>query len=109
MAILRKSSAYKTGFQISLRFTLTQHSRDSKLIESLIEYLGCGEIYIRKGYLAVDFIVVKFDDLTHKIIPFFLKYPIKGIKSNDFEDFCKITEIMKEKGHLTMEGLEQIS
>jgi hypothetical protein len=47
-------------------------------------------------------------DITTKIIPFFSKYPIKGIKSLDFSDFCKVAQKMENKDHLTEEGLNQI-
>ena len=57
---------------------------------------------------AVVFKVTKFSDLTQNIIPFFSKYPILGVKSKDFYDFCEVADIMKEKGHLTIEGLNKI-
>jgi hypothetical protein len=31
-----------------------------------------------------------------------------GVKSLDFQDWCKAAEIVKKKGHLTTEGLEQL-
>ena len=52
--------------------------------------------------------VRKLSDINDKIIPFFQKYPIIGIKSKDFYDFCKVAEMLKDKKHLTMEGLKQI-
>jgi len=67
--------------------------------------------------------VTKSLDITEKIIPFFEKYPIPppptphmcgvgvgefGVKSLDFNDFCKVAYKFKSKGHLTPEGLEQI-
>jgi hypothetical protein len=52
--------------------------------------------------------VSKFLDLTDKVIPFLNKYPILGVKSKDFYDFCNVVNIMKLKQHLTREGLEQI-
>jgi len=30
------------------------------------------------------------------------------VKSKDFADFCKVVDIIKVKGHLTAEGLDQI-
>jgi hypothetical protein len=30
------------------------------------------------------------------------------VKAQDFKDFCKVADLMKEKKHLTEEGLEQI-
>lgn len=52
------------------------------------------EIFIRE---VMDFKVTKFYDITNKIIPFFQKYPILGVKSKDFEDWCRVVVLMKEK------------
>lgn len=50
----------------------------------------------------------KSRDLTEKIIPFFEKYPIKGVKGKDFNYWCRVAELTKEKKHLTEEGLKEI-
>ena len=47
-------------------------------------------------------------DINNKIIPFFNKYPILGIKSLDFADFKKVAEIMYNKEHLTESGFNDI-
>jgi hypothetical protein len=52
--------------------------------------------------------VSKISDINNKIIPFFIKYPIIGIKRLDFEDFCKVAVLIQDKAHLTIEGLEKI-
>jgi hypothetical protein len=100
------SSSCRLGVQVKLIFKLTQHVRDEELMRSLIDYLGCGNVSIYKE--AVDYLVTKFSDLTDKVIPFFKKYPILGVKSKDFEDFCKVAELMQNKDHLTASGLDQI-
>lgn len=41
-------------------------------------------------------------------MPFFDKYQIKGTKELDFTDFKKVAEIVKDKGHLTKDGLKKI-
>ena len=99
-------NAYSLGFQVILVFQLTQHSRDEKLMRSLIEYFDCGNI-IQRGE-AFDFRVTKFSDIENKIIPFFKKFQIYGVKALEFADWCKVAEMMKQKKHLTAEGLEQI-
>ena len=68
----------------------------------------CGRYSERKGGLAGDFIVNRLSDILEKILPFFEKYPIVGVKAKDFADFKRAMDIMKVKGHLTPEGLEQI-
>jgi hypothetical protein len=47
-------------------------------------------------------------DIENKIIPFFNEYPILGVKSLDFEDFKKVAELVKNKEHLSPEGLIKI-
>jgi hypothetical protein len=41
--------------------------------------------------------------LRNKIIPFFEKYPLLSIKRLDFQDFCKVSCILKEKNFLNEE------
>lgn len=106
--MIANSSANSTGSRIQLKFILTQHSRDEQLVRSLIEYFGCGKAYKRSSSNAVDFVVGQLSDIINKIIPFFKDYPILGNKAKDFEDWCKVAEMLKEKKHLTMDGLEQI-
>ena len=93
---------------VLLIFYLTQHHRDGELMERLVSYFECGRYSLRKNKLAGDFEVTKFSDITHKIIPFFSKYPIEGVKHEDFLDFCIVAELIKNKAHLTMEGIEEI-
>jgi hypothetical protein len=54
------------------------------------------------------FKVTKFSDIANIIIPFFKKHPIPGVKSKDFNDFCLVAELIKNKEHLTEEGLNRI-
>ena len=94
--------------RVKLRFNLTQHSRDEQLMKNLVEYFNCGSCRERTTGLAIDFNVDKFSDITDKIIPFFKEYRIIGQKAEDFNDFCKVAQLMKEKKHLTSDGVDQI-
>lgn len=58
---------------------------------------------------SVDYKVTKLNDLIEKIIPFFEKYKLLGIKTHDFEDFKKIALLIKNGDHLTNEGFYIIS
>ncbi len=53
--------------------------------------------------------ISKFEDIYFKLIPLFKKYNIQGVKTLDFNDFCKVAELMKERRHLTEEGLKLIN
>ena len=56
----------------------------------------------------MDFRVINFRDNSEIILPFFRKHPILGIKSRDFQDWCKIIDIIREKAHTTSAGFEKI-
>lgn len=96
----------KLGERVQLIFQLTQHIRDEELIRSLIQFLGCGNVNI--GTSSIDYRVLKLEDILTKVIPFFFKNPILGIKTKDFQDFKKVAEIMEKGLHLTSEGLNEI-
>ena len=99
-------SKTKVGFRVQLVFQLTQHVRDEKLLIRFISFFNCGNVV--KYREVLDFRVYKLRDIEEKIIPFFKKHRIRGVKALDFEDWCKAAELMKEKKHLTAEGLEEI-
>ena len=65
-------------------------------------------MFLRFRENKVDFQILKIKDLSEKVIPLFQSIPLQGVKSKDFADFCKAAEIMKVKGHLTNEGLDQL-
>lgn len=102
------NSLTKVGEAIKLEFIIVQHSRDRKLMESFVAYFGCGRYLPHKNRDLGRFIVTKFSDIENKIIPFFNEYQIIGVKSSDFSDFNRVVELMKNKAHLTPEGLEKI-
>lgn len=91
-------------------FKISQHIRDDKLIRSLVDFLGCGNVSVHKD--AVYFEVTSFIDLYQKILPFFQTHllpPAKaGVKPQDYLYFVSVLELMKDKLHLTESGLEQI-
>lgn len=105
-----KSLRSKVGFQTRLEFGISQHSRDEQLMTSLIDFFGCGQYKLRgKGTLpAGDYYCVNFSNVRDKIIPFFKKHTIKGIKLKDFGDWCKVAELMQNDIHKNAEGLEII-
>ena len=103
---MSKSTGKLIKENVRLTFSLTQHSRDKTLITKIMEYLDCGNISKHRDSYEIR--VIKFKDIETKLIPFFRKYPLIGNKLLDFNDFCKVAEIMMNKGHLNEEGLEQI-
>lgn len=96
------------GQAVNLRFKLSQHSRDTILFRSLMDYLYCGKIRVDEVKNVVYYTVARFSDIFDKIIPLFAKYELHGNKKQDYIDFCHVANLMKEKAHLTKNGLESI-
>ena len=98
-----EDSSYKTnaGGSVRLRLYATQHIRDIELLKNLAlrrEEEKCGGYYERSGEKPVgDYIVTNFKDIYEKIIPLFDKYPLQGAKYQDFADFKRVAELMKNK------------
>ena len=104
--VIYKSESCKLKEAVQLKFILVQHVRDEQLMRNIQKYLECGNLLKKRDTL--HFTVSNFQELTKKIIPFFQKFPILGIKSKDFSDLCKAVELINKKAHLTKEGLDQI-
>jgi hypothetical protein len=83
---ITKNSTYKIGHRVQLRFRISQHDRDRKLIEYLSKYLGSGKIYKYAGKPAVVLTVFSRLDINNNIIPLFEKNPILGVKLYDYID-----------------------
>lgn len=104
---ISKSPASKSGYHCYLRFKLTQDCRDEFLLRSFISFFGCGSSVRYKS--LVEYICVNTNDIYNIILPFFKQYPILGVKALDFNDWCLAAEILKNKGHLTSEGLARLN
>ena len=100
------SSRHRLGVQVQLLFKLAQHNRDEQLITNLVNYLDSGNISRYKD--AIIFEVTRFSDLRDKVIPFFQKYPLQGVKLNDYLGFSSVIELINNKAHFTEKGLDQI-
>jgi hypothetical protein len=100
----KASGSHKINF--ILGFQVSQHNRDLLLMEKLVTFFKCGRL--EEVGSATSFIVTKLSFLTEIIIPFFKEYSILGSKSKDFKDWMKAVELVKNKTHLTPEGVEEI-
>jgi hypothetical protein len=106
--ITAKASTHKIGSRAQLRFRITQHDRDIKLMENIAKYLGSGKIYKYPNKSAVSLTIVKLSDIINIVIPFFNKNSLFGVKLFDYLDWCEIAKLMIDSKHLTLEGLDLI-
>lgn len=103
-----KSSSTKTGWTINARFTITSHISDLNLILNLKHFFGDNIGKIVKFKDTCTFRVDKLIDILDTIIPHFDKYPLVTHKLADYILFKEIVCLMKNKEHLTLDGLNKI-
>jgi hypothetical protein len=103
-------SYIKTESGIPIRpvpvFNLTQSNLDFKLFVEIQNYLGVGKVY--KNRQNVTFVVKSIDDIVDVLLPLFDKYPLRGSKLLGYNIFKCVVLMIKDKKHLTLEGLIQI-
>jgi len=122
-----EKSTNKLGKRVRLIFGTNLHIRDKGLLIGMANYIknlnlnALNQVYNNLESSGKEVNVHSSEnnntallqiknnfDIENKVIPFFDKYPILGIKSLDFADFQKVAELVKNKEHLTAEGLSKI-
>jgi hypothetical protein len=95
------------GYQVLPEFTVVQHERDVQVLYALKSYFGCG--VVRKNHdTRMAYRVRGADHLREKIVPFFMKHPLKSKKNADFLKFRDVLLLMERDAHLTKDGVEKI-
>lgn len=125
---IQESKTYRIGYAVNIGFRIAQHSRDAELIKSIVQYFACGIFresssmsrsaeffyckqiirHCRKYYSVLTPCSAHLQGADQGAEVFFDKYPLQGKKSLDYADFKRIADILRDKGHLTATGLDQI-
>ena len=95
------------GWRVQAKFQIGLHKRDLDLLLQLQQFFG-GIGSIGKSENMVFYSVSSVKDLTQTIIPHFLNYSLLTQKASDFLLFKAIVDLINNKVHLTIEGLNQI-
>ena len=96
-----------TGFQVLPEFTVVQHERDVQVLHALKAHFGCGVVRRNHGD-RMAYRVRGLQHLLERIVPFFVKHPLKTKKNVDFLKFRDVLLLMERGNHLNAEGIEQV-
>lgn len=98
----------KLDWRVQSKFKMGLHKRDLSLLLQLQQFLGgIGSIHINKTLNKVNYSIDSNKDLKNLIINL-EKYTLLTQKKADFILFKEIVELMKNKVHLSIEGLKKI-
>ena len=96
------------GWEVRPSFSVSQNRDRSEVLFMLEDYFGCGSIRPDRSDKTLKWETRRLDDLVERVIPHFERYPLLSKKRLDFELFKIICNRMKEKAHLSRNGLVEI-
>ena len=100
--------------EIRLIFEIEVREDDEDILRQIQSTLQCGSIYhlnyerYQKWRPHVKYKVSNFKDISTKIIPFFIRNPLRAKKRFQFQKFCQVAEMMSRKEHRTEGGIKRI-
>jgi hypothetical protein len=106
--------AYRSGVRVQMHLHIKMQEKDRPLLEKVKNTLQCGTVYFQKEKRAnhcqcYRYSVSSQQDISNKIIPFFLKYPLQSVsKSKSFKAFYRIACLIEKQAHLTKKGITKI-
>jgi len=105
---------YKTGYQVSHEFAVTQGAKSIGCLEDLMGFFGVGSVIPNRRYdnhkeHLYRYVVRRRADLIDTIIPFFTEHPMHSSKQRDFEKFARCVELIDAGVHKTFDGLADIA
>ena len=101
---VKSSNKYKFRYKITYVFAISLHLKDLAVLQNIQKTLGVGKIVTLRED-AVQFRVESLENLS-VIIDHFNRYPLQTKKQLDFKLFKLALTYLKNKEHLTSEGLK---
>ncbi len=111
--IRRSRKGYRTGYQVSHEFAVTQGAKSVGCLHEIREFFGVGQVLANTRHDnhkedLFRFVVRKRKDLLEVVLPFFRQHPMHSSKQQNFEKFARCVELIEAGHHLTRPGLIEI-
>lgn len=111
---IQRCRVLKLGWQVFPEFVVTQGAKSISALQLIQDFFLCGKIHINNrndnhNEALYRYCVRPVKDLREKIVPFFRENPLRKTKRQSFDVFAEVLEMMKERKHLTIEGLREIA
>ena len=105
---------YKSGYQVSHRFVVTQSVSSRSALEELQSFFGVGRVYVARRHdnhreHLGQYIVNRREDLLGTVVPFFECNPLRTAKQRDLEKFAHCMRLIGAHRHLSVDGLIEIA
>ncbi len=109
----RNRSGYRTGYQVTHEFVVTQGAQSVSCLHELRDFFGVGQVIANRRYDnhredLFRYVVRRRADLISKIVPFFQAHTLHSSKNENFEKFARCLEWIDAGEHLSTDGLIRI-
>lgn len=104
---INRQPRMSVGWQVLPEFRVVQHQRDERVLRTLVETFGCGNVVVNHGDRK-EFRVRGLHNLE-RVVKFFQQHPLRTSKQANFEAFASVIQLMRQQRHMTREGLVQIA
>jgi hypothetical protein len=108
---INRLSGMSLGWQVLPEFRIVQHEKNESVLHEIKNYFGFGNVRINRSDhhgTRKEFKVRGLYNLN-EIVNFFKKNKLNTSKRRDFEIFAEVIEMMNDKKHLTVQGLNKIA
>jgi hypothetical protein len=111
--VFRQRTA-RLGWQVQPEFAVVQAAPSAHVLTDLQQYFRCGHVSVNMRHdnhrhAMCRWSVRSLADLAEHIVPFFERNPLRTAKQLEFDKFCTVVRMMRERRHLTESGLAQIA
>lgn len=90
------------SFEINLKLS------DLVILYRIQQFFGCGSVTSRPDKNIAVYRVTRLSDLTNKVVPHFVAYPLLTTKYRHFMIWQTIVSLVSQKAHLDESGLNII-
>src|SRR5436190_5260797 len=106
----RGRRGYKTGWQVTHEFVVTQVARSASCLHELREFFGVGQVLENKRYdnhreHLHRYVVRRRVDLLETVISVLPAVPDADFEQQDFEKFARCVGLIAASRHLQADGL----
>lgn len=103
----------RSGIEIRPEFEIELRNDDREILERIVVTIGCGKIYDcsyeRYGwYPHAKLKIGSTHDMVEYLFPLLDRYPLQAKKAKSYRLFREIVLMMRQKLHLTKDGLGKI-
>jgi hypothetical protein len=90
------------------RISISLHKKDLETLKCIKAYFNGKGSIVKHGEDSLQYVITSIDQLSTLVIPHFDNYPLISKKYADYLLFKKAVHLIRNKEHLSIEGLQEI-